>query len=271
MKNFLENTKTFVGEIIGLIGGIYWGIKTNWDYEPLILVSISLLGILIFLLMMASTSHNFEVKLFSESGDDYLEPKFEKLIRKSKLTHLSEQENIEKRIKAIQNIQKSISGIPFSEFNTKVNHSWVELEFEMTNIGSSVIEDWKVDFKFENGISRISDRSIQRMHISVPDLSPMSRIAIIEEDERAVYYRPHENRPLIQKDFKTFKVPILIDPKATEVSVRWEILARDFSISGKTKIPVKPTYEEKIEIEEVFDESRLFEDEIHISSLIKDE
>lgn len=272
MKNFLEDIKTFVGEVIGLIGGLFWGYKADWDYEPVILILISSIGILIFVIMKFVSSHNFEVKLFSETGQNFLEPKFERIIRKSKLINLPSSYNTEKYIKGLKNLQnlkEIMSTKPQYNFN-KVNHSWVELEIEMTNIGSSVIEDWKVDFSFEDGITRISDRSSRMGVASIPDLSPMSRIAIIEEDERAVYYRPHENRPLIQKDSKTFKVPILIDPEATEASITWKILARDFNISGKTKISVKPTYEETIEIEEVFHESELFEDEISVRNLIKD-
>jgi hypothetical protein len=51
MKNFLEDIKTFVGEVIGLIGGLFWGYKADWDYEPVILILISLAGILIFFLI----------------------------------------------------------------------------------------------------------------------------------------------------------------------------------------------------------------------------
>lgn len=51
MKNFLEDIKTFVAESIGVIGGIIWGINTNWDYEPIILLAISTLGILMFFIL----------------------------------------------------------------------------------------------------------------------------------------------------------------------------------------------------------------------------
>ncbi len=51
MKKFLEDIKTFLAEIVGLIGGIIWAKNTNWDYEPVILISISLLGIIIFVII----------------------------------------------------------------------------------------------------------------------------------------------------------------------------------------------------------------------------
>jgi hypothetical protein len=86
----------------------------------------------------------------------------------------------------------------------------------------------------------------------------------------AVYYRPHENKALIQKDFKSFQVPILINPDSEQIKVSWELLARDYSISGSETIGVKPLYEEKIEFDEVYDESDLTEDDIRISYLVKD-
>lgn len=46
----IENTITFIGALIGLIGGAIWAYKTNYDYEPLILASVSALTILGFIL-----------------------------------------------------------------------------------------------------------------------------------------------------------------------------------------------------------------------------
>ena len=221
------------------------------------------------------SKHEFEVNLFSEIGQDFLEPKFEKIIKRKKLVNLPSLADIEKRIKSIKNIkniQEKFSAMPMNQFSSEVNHSWVELEIKMTNTGSSIIEDWKVNFTFEEGIRKISDRSYSDMFMTIPDLSPMSRIAIIEPDDMSVYYRPHENQALIQKDSKTFQVPILIDPKAESIAISWEILARDYSINGSEKISVRPVYEKKIEIEEVYDKDKLeqTEDEYHITYLIKE-
>ena len=51
MKKILEDIKTFLAELVGLIGGIIWAKNTNWDYEPIILISVSLLGIIIFVII----------------------------------------------------------------------------------------------------------------------------------------------------------------------------------------------------------------------------
>lgn len=51
MRKILEAIITFIAELIGLVGGIIWAINTNWDYEPLILIAISLVGIIAFIVL----------------------------------------------------------------------------------------------------------------------------------------------------------------------------------------------------------------------------
>ena len=51
MKLFIKNIITFFVSLIGFIGGTLWAIKTNWDSEPVILISISSLEIIGFILI----------------------------------------------------------------------------------------------------------------------------------------------------------------------------------------------------------------------------
>jgi len=57
MRSFLENIKTFIGELIGLVGGFVWAKDTNWDYEPIILLTISAVGIIIFIVLRFIPTH----------------------------------------------------------------------------------------------------------------------------------------------------------------------------------------------------------------------
>lgn len=41
MKKIFTDFKTLIAELVGLIGGGFWAKSSNWDYEPLILVTIS--------------------------------------------------------------------------------------------------------------------------------------------------------------------------------------------------------------------------------------
>lgn len=60
MNRIIKNRFTFLIAIVGLIGGFFWCVQTNFNIEPLILVIISILEILGFLLMPEQTSENTE-------------------------------------------------------------------------------------------------------------------------------------------------------------------------------------------------------------------
>lgn len=49
MKKILEDTNTFLASIIVIIGGFIWAIKSQWDYEPIILLSVSTVALISFL------------------------------------------------------------------------------------------------------------------------------------------------------------------------------------------------------------------------------
>lgn len=58
MRNILENIKTLIVELIGLIGGFIWAKHSNWDYEPLILMAVSFIGLIIFLFLRFFPIHD---------------------------------------------------------------------------------------------------------------------------------------------------------------------------------------------------------------------
>ena len=57
MKRFLENINTLLVELLGLVGGFIWAKNTNWDWEPLILMAVSLVGVIIFILLKFVPDH----------------------------------------------------------------------------------------------------------------------------------------------------------------------------------------------------------------------
>ena len=57
MRNFLENIKTLIVELIGLKGGFIWARQSNWDYEPIILICVSAVGIIIFFVFRLIPTH----------------------------------------------------------------------------------------------------------------------------------------------------------------------------------------------------------------------
>lgn len=51
MKAFITNTSTLIIAIIGLIGGSIWALRSNWEIEPIIIASVSLVQILTYLIL----------------------------------------------------------------------------------------------------------------------------------------------------------------------------------------------------------------------------
>lgn len=51
LKKVIENLVTAIISVIGIVGGILWAIKTGWDYEPTILVSVSSIEIISFIIL----------------------------------------------------------------------------------------------------------------------------------------------------------------------------------------------------------------------------
>jgi hypothetical protein len=72
MRNFLENINTFLVELIGLIGGFIWARNTNWDWEPIILIAVSFIGVVIFILLKFVPDHDdrpmIELELTGDGG-----------------------------------------------------------------------------------------------------------------------------------------------------------------------------------------------------------
>lgn len=49
MKRIFEDTNTLLISIIGTVGGLVWAINDDWNYEPVILLSVSVIGLISFL------------------------------------------------------------------------------------------------------------------------------------------------------------------------------------------------------------------------------
>ena len=58
MKRYFEDYKALVLELIGVIGGLLWGKNTNWDYEPVILLIISSIGLAAFIILKLLPDYN---------------------------------------------------------------------------------------------------------------------------------------------------------------------------------------------------------------------
>jgi hypothetical protein len=62
MMKFIDNTVTFLVALIGLIGGGIWAFSTNFDFEPMILLTVSTITIIGFVIskLFFSTNNKLE-------------------------------------------------------------------------------------------------------------------------------------------------------------------------------------------------------------------
>jgi hypothetical protein len=50
MRTYISSIITLIASLAGLIGGFFWGKSQNWDWEPVILMTVSLIHILGFII-----------------------------------------------------------------------------------------------------------------------------------------------------------------------------------------------------------------------------
>ena len=61
MKRIISNIITFLIAIVGFIGGGFWAYKSNWEMEPIILMTVSFFEIIGFILSKVFHEQNEEL------------------------------------------------------------------------------------------------------------------------------------------------------------------------------------------------------------------
>ena len=69
MKKIIHNIITLLIGIVGLIGGLIWGYYSKWEFEPIILSSISFLEILAYIFLPKENKNNTENSFVSENNN----------------------------------------------------------------------------------------------------------------------------------------------------------------------------------------------------------
>lgn len=128
----------------------------------------------------------------------------------------------------------------FSEsYNSMFNNTNVaitEIDLEMRNTGSVVIEDWHILFRVIGEHKPIKE---SRYIAGVPNFGfDTKERKIVEKHE--VKYIPQDNKPLVQNDKKDFSLELIPIPKEYEIKIEWELKARDFHKKGSLILSVIP-------------------------------
>lgn len=169
----------------------------------------------------------------------------------------------------------------YGQQKRQFNYSICPLQISVKNTGSKVLEDWKLrisfdpkeikklykDYEGEEGqhdeaLSISFVKSIQKHH--APSL-------FVYEKEHYLIYKPSDNHPLIQLDSRTFTIWVQpMNQELQNVSLRWELLARDYDDRGEISIVVDPLYERSYKQIVLEDGAAEKEDEIEIFEKVAD-
>jgi len=200
----------------------------------------------------------FDFKISFNKLEDNLTlyPIFEKKITKFKFTNKSTSDILMESFNSHKSILDGINPL-FPFHSNKINKSWCSFDFVMENIGSVVIEDWRVTIKFLEGVARLDE--------GTPLFPKLSLTEYVDNETKTITYLPRENKPLIQKDNTYFELSLLPETNSDKIVFEWELLARDFNRKEQAEILIEPEYVEEIEFELVNDKDELKEDEVFIS------
>jgi hypothetical protein len=202
--------------------------------------------------------YDFKISFNNLEDTLILNPTFEKEITRYRSTDKTDSEILFNSLNSRMDFPDLISINSVFPFQSNMtNKSWCDFDLVMENTGSAVIEDWRLILKFKSGVALLDSGSTFLPRISLTDY--------VDDKNKTITYRPLDNKPLIQKDNRFFKISLLPDTNSDKIIVEWELLARDFNRTDEFQISIQPDFIEKVKFVDVNIESELIDDEIYIS------
>lgn len=179
-----------------------------------------------------------QIDILGVAGELLVKPTFEKKITtfriKNKMDIL-----FEKKLRPLNNMFNTINQMNTFGSN-KTNHSWCEFETKITNIGNTVLEDWKFYLYFDDNVRTIDDSFTKNIFEKSNQLR--YRTSWVDSTEKSIKYIPLDNKTLIQKDIQQFKSYFIPNVGKNEICIHWKLLARDFNREGEIILKIDPKY-----------------------------
>lgn len=187
------------------------------------------------------------VSISLDDEDDILHPKYVRITKKYKLRERNNTKSLWTPLIRVEPIR------PVSFFNSKckVDYRWCNICFEVSNIGSTTIDDYKIYIQIDD----CQELSCNIHYCSSYLMDPAVQASINEkiDREREVFetqwcnvleFRPRQER-LLKNDFANFKIRVKPKDNIEEMVIQWTLLSRNYEKKGKLTIPVKPIIEDK--------------------------
>jgi hypothetical protein len=163
----------------------------------------------------------------------------------------------------------------------KVDYSWCTIPITIQNIGSTVIEDYKLYLLFDKEKTEEIDDKYRAFNPgSLINQSIVASVNIDRRNNREVFesseysnvieFRPL-NSVLVQDEHKTFKISVKPKAVSEEILIQWVLKSRDYKKNGELKLIVNKEIEEKIQIIEVEKDCEIKDTEIILEPKIIEE
>ena len=164
-------------------------------------------------------------------------------------------------------------------FERKINYCWGKIFWTISNIGQTVLEDYKLYLTFDK--DAINELDTPDQYENNPLIDAATRAAIngnIDRNREVFFSKDYSNvlvfkplaNALVQEDhvsFKTYVKPL--NHLTPCIKVYWKFVSRDYSKDGVLEIKVESGYEDIVNTIEVESENQLKEDVVEIKELVK--
>jgi hypothetical protein len=163
------------------------------------------------------------------------------------------------------------------DFKRKIDYRWCTIPINIKNVGSTVIEDYKLDLSFERDKIEDLDDKYRAFNSRLMDQAAVAQINGNREKQREVFessefegvieYRPLET-VLVQSDHRTFEIGVKPKNNVDVIKVDWTVKSRNYKKTGELILKVVPKYDDQVCITEVEDDCDLKPDEVIIEPKI---
>lgn len=180
MRKILKNTNAAIIALIGLIGGILWAINTEWDYEPIILIFVSVIELISFF-VLRNTEKSFEQN--HELPIQTIESKLKSTNEQNVNLNLSFGQNIEPKGSNPIIIPQSQNELPREEIidlmKSKVQILFIDDDKKFNVVKNLKDGGWKLTKTLED-IKNVDVPVVKNSYILFVDINGVGKILNLE-------------------------------------------------------------------------------------------
>lgn len=149
--------------------------------------------------------------------------------------------------------------LPWNQ-KSKKDYRWCNILITVKNTGSTVIEDYKIEFIFDGEkVAKLDDKYsplngwlIDQAIVAAENIERQKQREIFESSQyiNLIEFRPL-NTTLVQDDLRIIKIGVKPKDDVDEIIVHWFLKSRNYKKEGELLLKVVPQFEDREELIEV--------------------